>query len=177
MQADAEHLPFADQAFDVVVGNLLLPHLSRPDEAAAEMTRVLAPRGRIVLSTWAGPSESRLMGVFVDAARDAGAVPPSDLPAGPDVFRFADYAEIAALLGRAGLSDIDTQTIRWEQPHLGAESLWNSIMAGTVRTAALVTAQPLEVQKQIRSEYDRLMQNHVSSVPIAVVVASGRRQS
>lgn len=174
VQADAEHLPFPDAAFDAVIGNLLLPHLSRPEEATAEMTRVLAPGGRIVLSTWAGPSESRLMGVFVDAARRAGAVPPPDLPAGPDVFRFADYAEIAALLARAGLSDIETCTIRWRQPHLGADGLWNSIMSGTIRTAALVTAQPLEVQTQIRREYDLLMQDHTTSIPVAVVVASGR---
>ena len=176
VQGDAEHLRFADRDFDVVVANLLLPHLSRPEEVAVEMTRVLAPGGRLVLSTWAGPSESRLMGVFVDAARKAGAVPPPDLPAGPDVFRFADYAQIASLLGRAGLSDIDTRTIRWQQKHLGADSLWNSIMAGTVRTAALVTAQPRDVQKRIRREYDLLMHDHPTSVPVAVVVASGRLQ-
>lgn len=174
VQADAEHLPFPGSSFDAVTGNLLLPHLPRPDDAAVEMTRVLAPGGRLVLSTWASPSESRLMGVFVDAVRAAGAAPPPDFPAGPDVFRFADYAEITALLHHTGLSDIETRTIRWQQPHLGADSLWDSIMSGTVRTAALVTTQPLEVRRRIRREYDLLMQDHTTSIPTAVVLAVGR---
>lgn len=174
VQADAEQLPFPASVFDAVIGNLLLPHLPRPEEAAVEMARVLAPGGRLVLSTWASPSESRLMGVFVDAVRSAGAVPPPNFPEGPDVFRFADDAEITALLNQAGLWDIETRTIHWRQPHLGADRLWNSIMSGTVRTAALVTAQPLDVREHIRREYDLLMQDHTTSIPTAVVVAWGR---
>jgi SAM-dependent methyltransferase len=50
--ADAEHLPFADDAFDVVtscVGVMFAPH---HQEAADEVVRVTRPGGRIGLISW-----------------------------------------------------------------------------------------------------------------------------
>ena len=64
VQASAERLPFADGSFDAVVGNFLILHLGRPEHAAAEMARVLAPGGKVALSTWDVPERTRLLGVF-----------------------------------------------------------------------------------------------------------------
>jgi SAM-dependent methyltransferase len=50
--ADAEHLPFADGAFDVVmsaIGVMFAPH---HQQAADELVRVCAPGGRIGLLSW-----------------------------------------------------------------------------------------------------------------------------
>ena len=173
VQADAENVPFDDGSFDAVTGNLLIPHLARPDEAVTQMARVLASDGWLVLSTWAGPPVSRLMGVFVDAVKNAGAEPPRDFPAGPDVFRFADGDEFAALLTRAGLGKVRTRTIHWEHPHGGPGAVWDAILAGTVRTGALVSAQSVRVQARIRREYDELMSPYPTSIPCAVVLAVG----
>ncbi len=50
---DAEHLPFADDAFDVVLA-LNVVHLADDTAAAlAEISRVLAPGGRVGLASWA----------------------------------------------------------------------------------------------------------------------------
>jgi ubiquinone/menaquinone biosynthesis C-methylase UbiE len=43
--AGAEALPFPDDSFDAVVGNFALLHFARPELAAAEFSRVLAPGG------------------------------------------------------------------------------------------------------------------------------------
>ena len=72
-QADAERLPFGDGEFDAVVANFLIPHVGRPERVAAELARVLAPGGRLALSTWDVPSRGRLVGVLADAVRQAGA--------------------------------------------------------------------------------------------------------
>ncbi|MCX7708061.1 MAG: class I SAM-dependent methyltransferase [Anaerolineae bacterium] len=47
--APAEALPFADGCFDVVFSHEVIEHVADDRRAAAEMVRVLAPAGRIVL--------------------------------------------------------------------------------------------------------------------------------
>lgn len=47
--APAENLPFPDDSFDVVVSTLVLCTVEYPDRALAEVRRVLAPGGRLVL--------------------------------------------------------------------------------------------------------------------------------
>jgi len=56
-EGDAEHLPFEDGSFDTVVCSLSLCTIPSPQAAVAEMRRVLAPGGRLLLldhigSTW-----------------------------------------------------------------------------------------------------------------------------
>lgn len=46
---DAEKIPFADQAFDAVISRLAFHHMEHPEKVFAEMSRVLAPGGRLVL--------------------------------------------------------------------------------------------------------------------------------
>ncbi|HEX2128852.1 MAG TPA: class I SAM-dependent methyltransferase [Solirubrobacterales bacterium] len=49
VEAPAESLPFADASFDCVVSALVLCTVSDPERAAAEVRRVLAPSGRLLL--------------------------------------------------------------------------------------------------------------------------------
>jgi SAM-dependent methyltransferase len=51
---DAAHLPFDDGAFDAVVSLESLEFMSRPREVLAEMVRVLAPGGVLMLSNRVG---------------------------------------------------------------------------------------------------------------------------
>ncbi len=51
-QADAENLPYPDQRFDVVLSTFGVMFTPDQDKAAAEMTRVCKPGGRIGLANW-----------------------------------------------------------------------------------------------------------------------------
>ena len=48
IEAAAERLPFEDQSFDTVVSTLVLCSVESPGGAAAEITRVLKPDGRLL---------------------------------------------------------------------------------------------------------------------------------
>src|SRR5205085_1504930 len=50
-RCDAESLPFADAAFDVVVFSEVIEHLMRPERAVWEIARVLKPGGVLVMTT------------------------------------------------------------------------------------------------------------------------------
>lgn len=47
--ADAESMPFGDEAFDLVVGHAFLHHIPDVDAALREIVRVLKPGGRFVI--------------------------------------------------------------------------------------------------------------------------------
>ncbi len=51
-RADAEDLPFGDDAFDVVTSSFAHIFAPRHDVVAAEMARVLKPGGRLAVSAW-----------------------------------------------------------------------------------------------------------------------------
>ena len=51
-EGDAEHLPYPDATFDVVLSQFGHMFAPRPERAVAEMRRVLKPTGRIAFATW-----------------------------------------------------------------------------------------------------------------------------
>lgn len=52
VEGDAEHLPFADESFDVVVSTFGCMFAPRHEVAAAELARVLRPGGRLAVCSW-----------------------------------------------------------------------------------------------------------------------------
>ena len=71
--ADAEHLPFADESFDLVLGHAVLHHIPDLPRAFAEFRRVLAPGGLILFAGEPSRYGDRLAGV---PKRAAGALAP-----------------------------------------------------------------------------------------------------
>ncbi|MDO9128355.1 MAG: methyltransferase domain-containing protein [Anaerolineales bacterium] len=49
--SSAEELPFADESFGVVISKHVVEHLPQPEKAIAELGRVTAPQGVLILST------------------------------------------------------------------------------------------------------------------------------
>jgi ubiquinone/menaquinone biosynthesis C-methylase UbiE len=178
-QADVHELPFDDGSFDAVVGNFVILHLGRPERATSEFVRVLRPGGRLALTTWDRPERSRLLGLFLDAVAETGVRAPADLPAGPDLFRFADDAEFDRLLRESGLEDQTVETISFGHSVATADELWDGFLGGSLRAAALIVGQPEEVRRRIRDGFDRLVREYerddTLEVPISVKLASATR--
>jgi SAM-dependent methyltransferase len=156
---DAEALPFGDSSFDAVVGAFVLNHLPRPEVAAAEVARVLASGGRLALSVWDVPERTRFIGLVRDAVSAAGEAPSAEPPAGPDPFRFADDAQLGALLDDAGLEDtaVDTVAVRLRVEG-DAVALWDGLLAGSVRSAAAVEALSSAAREQARTAFAELVE-------------------
>lgn len=178
-QGDAERPAFSDASFDAVVGNFVVLHLGRPDRAVEEFARVLAPEGRVALSTWDTPGQARLVGVFVDAIEEAGARPPADIPTGPPFFRFSDDVEFTRLLRDAGLRDVEVRTLGFTHRIGGPDDLWDGLLGGAVRTRALILSQTDEMRARIRAVFDELVREYAAAdhleLPVSVKVASGRK--
>lgn len=178
VQGDAERLPFDDASFDAAVANFAILHVGRPGVAASELTRVVRAGGRVALTVWNLPARSRLMGVFVDAVAETGALPPPRVPAGPDFFRFAGDGALVGLLSNTGLVDVQATTIEFCHRVASASELWNGMLAGTVRIRALVEGQSEQTRQRIRCAFDRLVREYASdegiALPVSVKLAAGR---
>jgi SAM-dependent methyltransferase len=180
-QGDAQRLVFADESLDAVVGNFAILHFGRPEQAVAEFVRVLKPAGAAALSTWNTPDWMRMIGVFLDAANEVGAVPLPHLPAGPPFFRFADESESTRLLRDAGLGEVSVRTFAYRHRFSSPDDLWEAMRSSTVRMRALVFEQPAQVLAAIRAAFDRRVAEYATDdggldMPISVKVVAGFRE-
>jgi SAM-dependent methyltransferase len=179
--ADAAELPFADGTFDAVVGNLVLPHLEAPRRAAAEWVRVLKPGGRLVQGMWGPPSENRLAGIPYDAVAAAGQLRSVDIPPGPPFFGFASDAALSELFSGAGLADIAVEPLRFDQLLSDPDAYWDDFLSGTIRSSAVITHQPPEIQQRIRAAFDRLVQPYTTAdglrLPVVILLATGVKRA
>jgi len=50
-QVDIQHIPYADNTFDLIIANAMLYHVPNLDRALREVARVLKPSGRFLCST------------------------------------------------------------------------------------------------------------------------------
>jgi hypothetical protein len=101
------------------------------------------------------------------------------LPAGPPFFRFSDPTECTRRLEDAGFvrPEVRRLPIVW---HLSSpDALFDAVMRGGVRTAALLRAQTAEALERIRgairdrvTAYDR---GGVIELPMAAVLASASK--
>jgi SAM-dependent methyltransferase len=178
-EADAERLPFGEGAFDAIVCNFGLGHFGRPERVAAEFLRVLAPGGLAALSWWDAPSRARVNGLFFDALTEVGAPPPAVVPNGPPPFRFADDAELRALLTIAGFVEPAVRTLGWMHRIPSLDAWWEGGLNSLARAAASVVHQPPAVQARIRAAFDRLAAVYGGdggfNVPVAAKIVAGRR--
>src|SRR5215468_10581709 len=71
-RGDAQALPYPDASFEAVLCGYGLIHLSDPGAALAEMTRVLAPGGRLAVSVWERPGPDNGFGLLYGAVREHG---------------------------------------------------------------------------------------------------------
>src|SRR5205814_4881067 len=93
-EGDAEHLPFPDGAFDVVVSSCGLMFAPDQQRVADEVARVTRRGGRIAIQAWT--REGGLGRMFAIVA--SYVAPP---PGVPSPFAWGDESKVRALLGES----------------------------------------------------------------------------
>lgn len=172
-EGDAEALPYPDRSFDAVVSNFGIHHIARPDRAMAEAMRVLRPGGRFVFTTWADANWRLLF----DAIRAHGDMQAASAP--PSGGNLGTPEAALCLIADAGFSDCRAETVHREWLVAEPRDFVGALARGTVRTAALIAAQPADALPAIEAAVaEAAAPYHCDdgfAVPIVAILASGAK--
>jgi len=137
-EANAESMPLADDAFDVVFCGLSLQLMPNKVTALREMRRVLAPEGRLLLST-PGRMPAPFGAIEGALSRNIGPETAGFVKA---VFSLDDPAALQAMMMESGLQDIHVERVerRLRMP-APRDFLWQYIQS-TPLARAVMEADP-----------------------------------
>jgi len=176
---DAHALPFPDDAVDAVTMSFGIHHVTDPELVFREAARVLRSGATYAFTSWAAAPDHVPIAIAEKVVTPLAVA--TDLPPGPDFFRFSDESECNEVLPRSGFaeSSVSFETVRasWRIPN--AAHLFDAQLDGGVRVGALLRAQSPERQERIRDamlEETRRYETTDGScvLPIAAHVISAR---
>jgi SAM-dependent methyltransferase len=176
-EGDAEALPYADRSFDAVVSNFGVHHVARPHKAVADAFRLLRARGRLAFTTWAAPEENVAWRLLFDAIREHG--DPAAAKAPPSGGNLGTADAVLNLVRDAGFIDARADPMRREWHVTDPREIVEALARGTVRTAALIAAQPAEARSAIEEAIARAAAPYRRAggfaVPVVAILASGTK--
>jgi ubiquinone/menaquinone biosynthesis C-methylase UbiE len=174
-EADAEAIPMADRSLDIVISNFGPHHFPRPERALDEVFRVLRPGGLVAFTSWADPAENIAWRLLFDALRLHGDLNGAKAPPSGGALR--DEAAVLQLLRNAGFIETRAEVIRREWRFAWPHDLISSLRRGTVRTAALIDAQPAAALPAIETEIARQAEPYRRGdayfIPIVAILGRG----
>jgi SAM-dependent methyltransferase len=176
-EGDAEALPYPDHSFGAVVANFGIHHVPRPNKALAEALRVLRPGGRVAFTTWAAPAENIAWRLLFDAIRAHGDPLAANAP--PSGGNLGTREAALRLLDDAGFTGCRAEMVRREWVVGEVRDIVVALARGTVRTAALIGAQPANALPRIEAAVAEAAAPYRRgdgfAVPIVAILASGTK--
>lgn len=176
--ADAQHLPFCDGGFDLVVSNLGVCHVPDQPHALSEVRRVLRPEGRFAMTVWCGPDVSPSFEIVYGAVKAHGS-PDVSAPSGPDFHQFANREIAEKLLLEAGFANVAFTIVNCAWDLDTPDDLCQIYEKGTVRAAMLLGNQPASNLAAIRSDIAKSVRERFANgdrwrvpVPAALLAAT-----
>lgn len=158
--ADAEHLCLPEASFDRVLAGLALFMFPHPQQALAEMRRVLRPGGRLALSVW-GPRD--VVPLIARAQDCIARLLPAPKVARPSVFRFGDADALIGALTAAGFSDLCIEPCRFTCHFADAESYWQAFLDLAGGAAEALARLPEATQVTLRDAVTADLEAHRSA--------------
>lgn len=146
--ADVRSLPFADATFDAVVAGYLLNHLPWPEQAVAELSRVLRTKGRLAMTIWDRPEANLVIGSIGAVVAEMGLT--ADVPVGPDPYRFTDDGQVRQLL--TGWHGVSIRRVEWTV-RVSPEHWFDAVADATPRTGAVLAHSSTAVRDEARRRY------------------------
>jgi len=175
-EGDAEDLPYPDGVFDAVVSSFGVHHVPRPELALAECWRVLKPGARVAFTVWATPEENTAWALVFDAVDRHGNRSALKAPPPGGLNRIDQCLQILEV---AAFADRSAEIVRSEWLLPNGRALLAALSAGTARMAALIAAQEpsalAAIARDIDSQAERLRRDQNLAIPIAAVLARGRK--
>jgi SAM-dependent methyltransferase len=176
-QADAHHLPFADQSFNLATCRFGVMFFSDAERALAELRRVLTPGARACFAAW-GPIEQPYWQTTLKIVRRhvGGAMLE---PGGSDPFRFSAPGSLSAILTGSGFHEVEeaTHNLPWTWPG-AAEEAFEYFCAVAAPFRPMLERLRVEEWPVIRAEAKAAMERYRVGDEIRfgadVVLASGK---
>jgi len=133
--AGAEALPFADDAFDVALSQLVVNFMRDPHAGVREMARVARPGGIVAACVWDYAGQMTLLRAFWDSARE---VAPERAAAADEgvVMRWCAAGELAELWRAVGLREARFGELLVRATYASFEDLWSPFPTGVAPSGA-----------------------------------------
>ena len=144
-RAAAEQLPFADDAFDAALAQLVVHFMADPSAGVAEMRRVTRPDGVVAACVWDHAGGQGPLSAFWEVATDFD-------PEVTDESQLtgSDEGDLARLFASAGLRDVDETALSVSLEHPTFEEWWEPFTFGVGPAGVYVAALDAERQAQLR---------------------------
>ena len=176
-EADAHHLPFGDQSFDLATCRFGVMFFNDCQRALEELRRVLKPGARACFAAW-GPMEQPYWQTTMKIVhRHAGAAMLE--PGGADPFRFSAAGSLSAVLSTSGFHEVEesTHNLPWTWPG-DAEEAFEYFCAVAAPFRPMLERVPAQEWPAIRAEAKAAMERYRVGNEIRfgadVVLASGK---
>ena len=161
--ASADRLPFADDAFDAAVAQLVVHFMKDPVAGLAEMARVTRRDGVVAACVWDHGGSQGPLRLFWDAARalDPDVDDESDLPGTRE-------GHLAELFEAAGLGRVEATGLSVSLEHATFDAWWEPFTHGVGPAGAYLASLDPDRRAQLREDCRR----SVSSEPFVVTAVA-----
>jgi SAM-dependent methyltransferase len=144
--ADAQHLPFADAEFDVVVSALVINFIPDQPRAVGEMKRVVKGAGWVAGYVWDFAGDLGVTRHMIDAVREIN----TNLPPIPGT-ESSRIGALRRLFEGAQLDDVATLPIEVEVTHPTFDVYWQRFMDNPSPTSAYIKTLAKPVRDGLRA--------------------------
>jgi len=152
----AEALPFDDQAFDVVLSQLVLNFMTDAPAGVGEMRRVARTGATVGACVWDYAGGMTLLRRFWDAALRVDPANASSHDEG-QVMRFCTPPELEALWVDTGLSHVASGELQTSARYADFDTLWEPLATGVAPSGAYAVALGARKRAALREQLHALL--------------------
>jgi ubiquinone/menaquinone biosynthesis C-methylase UbiE len=169
---DGHALDLQDNRFDIAgsqFGVMLFPDMPR---GVSEMTRVVRPGGRVLLTVYGDPQKIEFFSLFIGAIQSVVpgfTGPPMDPP--PLPFQLQDPKRVSEEMKRAGCNEVRVLTITEQLEFRSGEQLWNWLINSNPIAGHLLSELQLTIEqhRKIENELEKRIEDRRSTNGAAIL--------